>query len=877
MSHAPEKSFWKRIPRKWLFLFLYALLVCVSNAWRHHHPYERPLAEDQRKAEVREFDADTRGGDPICEPTGRDIRMAYRDIPADRAGAPTLVLLHGTPGDSRKIMPLVDALRGKFRLIAPDLPGNGGSEHEIADYSNECAAHETLDLLDKLGVKQAHLLGFGMGGGVALELSHLAPARVKSLSLVSSVGSQEFDLMGNHLVNKIVYTFQLAGFKVFKDLIPHFGALDGMTVNKSYARTLWESDLTPLKEYTRDLKAPLLLAHGDDDWLVAPDTARYAKELAPHAETLFVPGGHGVFLTEAALHAPAIAGFVEKAEAGLAPLPGPHAGESPLPKPPVAQGSRHWVLMLIILLCTLVAEDPTCLATGLLVGLGLIDFWSGTAACLTGIFIGDLFLYLVGRLLGRAALTKAPFKWFISEYEVDRMSKHFGSTKGMMVIVTSRFIPGSRVPTFVSAGIMKLNPAKLGMLFFIAAALWTPPLVLFAEKTGDTVMERFQKLHHLAGWIAAGLLLAIFVTFHFVVPAFTWKGRRQLLAKVRGWTNHALMPGFVIGVPGALHALGLWIRHRGAGVYAAANPTLGRLGGASGESKSGLLAPFAADPAVVPFEKIPAGGSPAERAEAALDFATRRGLAYPLVLKPDGAESGTGVFMAKNEERLRAWFAAFKDDAFVQPHCPGREYEIVWHRAPGETTGRILAVVEKLRTTVTGDGKHNLEHLVWAGDESLDHAELFVRLNAGREDSIPAAGEVITLSDSGSLAKGARVSLRHGLADASAANEALNTLAGRHPGVHWLRLDVRAKSDEDFAAAKDWRITEIEGAGKYSSLLRDPNLRPADAQLRIARQRSACFATGAVNIARSASRRKPSAFDLLATWSEAREISEPRV
>jgi pimeloyl-ACP methyl ester carboxylesterase/membrane protein DedA with SNARE-associated domain len=877
MSHAPEKSFWKRIPRKWLFLFLYALLVCASNAWRDHHPYVLPLAPDQKSEQIREFNSTTKDGEPTCDPTGRDIRIAYRDIAANRADAPTLVLLHGTPGDSRNILSLSEALRGKFRLIVPDLPGHGASEHTIADYSIECAARETLDLLDKLGVKKAHVLGFGMGGGTALEMSHLAPERVKSLALVSSIGSQEFDLMGNHLVNKIVYTFQMAGFKVFKDFIPHFGALDGMTLNKSYAHTVWESDLTPLKEHTRKWKGPLLLAHGEEDWSVAPDTARYAKELAPHAETLFVAGGHDVFIKEANRHAPAIAVFVDKAEAGQAAVAAPTVGESPMPKPPVAQGSRHWVLMAIILCCTLVAEDPTCLATGLLVGTGLIDFWSGTAACLVGIFVGDLFLYLVGRVLGRAALTKAPFKWFISEYDVDRMSTRFGSTKGMAVIVTSRFIPGSRVPTFVAAGIMKLNPAKLGLLFFIAAALWTPPLVWFAMKTGDTVMERFQKLHHLAGWIAAGLLLAIFVIFHFVVPSFTWIGRRHLLAKMRGLTNHALMPGWLLCLPGSLHAFGLWIRHRSAGIYAAANPTLGRLGGASGESKAALLAPFAGDASVVPSEKVPAGASPEDRAGTALTLLAKRGATFPVVLKPDGAENGIGVFVAENEARLRAWFSAFKDDALVQPRCSGREYEVVWHRAPGETTGRILAVVEKLRTHVTGDGKHRLEHLVWAGDESLDHAELFVRLNAGKEDSIPAAGEVVTLSESGSLAKGARVSLRHGLADAPAANEALNALAERHPGVHWLRLDIFSESDETFAAAKDWNITEIEGAGKYSSLLRDPNIRPADAHLRLARQRAACFAAGAANVARSANHRKPSAFDLLATWSEARETREPRL
>lgn len=874
MSHSPEKSFWSRIPRKWLLLALYLTLVFASNAWRNARPYEEPMDGGRHPVSVREFDATAdSAGNPVCEPTGRELRLAVRDIPADDPAAPAVLLLHGTPGAGDRLLPLAEGLKGRYRLLIPDLPGAGASPREVEDYSILCSAYAMRDLLDRSGVKKAHVVGVGLGGGVALELSRLEPKRVISLSLLASVGAQEFDLMGNHLVNKIVYFFHLGAFKVLDDFTPHFGLIDRLPMNKAYARTLCDSDLTPLRDLTRDWKGPLLLEHATEDWLVTADTARYAKELAPHAVTLFVPGGHDEFTTHGAKHAAEVLDFLKKADAGEAPVAKARATDEPAPKPPVAHGSRHWVLMLIILVCTLVAEDPTCLATGLLVGMGLIDFWSGTAACLVGIFIGDLFLYLVGRVLGRAALRKAPLKWFISEYEVDRMSTRFGSTRGMAVIVTSRFIPGSRVPTFVSAGIMKLNPAKLGFLFFIAAALWTPPLVWFARTTGDTVMEKFQKLHHLAGWIAAGLLLAIFVFFHFILPAFTWRGRRQLLAKTRLWANHALMPGWLLGLPGALHEIALWIRHRGP-AYAAANPTLGRLGGAAGESKSALLAPFADAPETAPFLKIPAGAPPAERAEAALRFAA--GVGFPLALKPDGAEAGVGVFKAADEARLRAWFEAFSEDALVQPWCEGREYEVVWHRRPGEDAGRILGVVEKQRTAVTGDGVHSLEHLVWAGDASLDHAELFVRLNAGREDSVPAAGEKIVLCDIGSIAKGARVCLRHGLAEAPAANAALDRFAARLPGAHWLRLDIRAESDEAFAAAKGWRVTEVEGAGKLSSLLRDPDLRPADAHLRLARQREACAAAGAANIASHAARR-PSASDLLATWSEARETQEPRL
>lgn len=872
MTHAHDKSFWKRLPRKWLFLLLYVALVFASNTWRQHHPVGTALREGQESVKVREFDADTVAGEPVCEPTGHDIDIAFRDIPADRADAPTLLLIHGTPGDSRKLAPLVEALRGKVRLLVPDLPGNGGSTHEITDYSIECAAHEMFDLLDKRGVKETHVLGFGMGGGVALEMSNQAPKRLKSLSLVSSIDAQEFDLMGNHFVNHLVYSFQMGAVKVAKDFIPHFGLLDGLTLNKAYARTLWESDLTPLKQYTRDWKGPLLLAHGLEDWEVAPDTARYAKELAPHAETIFEHGGHRLFLDRAKEFAPKIADFVNRAEAGTAYIAPPAPSDAPMPKPPMAEGSRHWVLLGIILACTLVAEDPTCLATGLLVGAGLVDFWSGTAACLVGIFAGDLFLYVLGRLLGRAALSKAPLKWFISEYDVDRMSAKFGSTKGMAVIVSSRFIPGSRVPTFVAAGLMKLNPAKLGALFFIAAALWTPPLVLIGKHVGPTVMEEFQKYHHQAGLIVIGLLVGIFIFFHYIMPAFTWAGRRSLLAKGRRLTNRSSMPDWRLGLPGFFHRIALSAKHGSPAIYAAANPGLGHLGGVSGEEKSLLLAPFAGHALVAPFARIPAGDRDA-RITALAELVRAGTLAYPLVLKPDEGEKGVGVRIVTNDEESAKWFGEFKVDTLAQPFVKGREYEVLWSRAPKASEGAILAVVEKVRVSVQGDGKHTLERLILASDTALDNADTFVRLNAGREDSVPPAGECVTLSEIGSVAKGARVSVRHGLTEAAGANAAINALVATVPGITWMRLDVRSESDEAFAAGR-FTVTEVEGAGRISSALRDPDIRTADVLAMLAKQRTAAYEAGAAMVAADPRTRRPGWLDILATGSESSSIRE---
>ena len=50
-------------------------------------------------------------------------------------------------------------------------------------------------------------IGQGLGGVAALELARAHPDRVRSLALVSAPGAQEFEMMGNPLVNKLVYGF----------------------------------------------------------------------------------------------------------------------------------------------------------------------------------------------------------------------------------------------------------------------------------------------------------------------------------------------------------------------------------------------------------------------------------------------------------------------------------------------------------------------------------------------------------------------------------------------------------------------------------------------------------------------------------------------
>lgn len=111
-------------------------------------------------------------------------------------GGGTVLLIHGSgPGVSayanwRLTLP---ALRGRFRVIAPDIVGFGYTERDESRYNMSDWTAHALGVLDALGVQRAHVVGNSFGGTLALSLAIHHPQRVRKLALMGSVGTA-FDI-----------------------------------------------------------------------------------------------------------------------------------------------------------------------------------------------------------------------------------------------------------------------------------------------------------------------------------------------------------------------------------------------------------------------------------------------------------------------------------------------------------------------------------------------------------------------------------------------------------------------------------------------------------------------------------------------------------
>ncbi|MFM7240878.1 MAG: alpha/beta fold hydrolase [Opitutia bacterium] len=857
-----------RIPGKWKAIFVYLVLLVLSAKFPFFSAIER--FAPGTPVQVPAFDlvggkvVRTERKIPLrARLHGVEVREeAGQSYPVSRFRPTVVVYLHRIPWDdhgSRLCEEL--AKNPRVSVIEPFLPGFHTSSGEVPSHSMETNAAVVAALIEHYGIKDYHVIGQGLGGVAALELARAHPGRVRSLSLVSAPGAQEFEMMGNPLVNKLVYGFHGAFFWGVSRLTPNFGAADLLPWDRDYAKTVFDTDLSDSKKTLREWRKPLYLLHGEDDWVTAVDAARYTAQLVPQAKLEIQPGGRDAAFADVPATAAKLGAFLLEAEqAPVAPAAAP-ASDPPVP---TAQGARYWILMLIIVLCCLVAEDPTCLATGLLVGMGLIDFWSGAMACTVSIFIGDVALYSVGRFFGKQALTRAPLKWLLKPHQLDQWAGWFSTPRGMFVVVSSRFVPASRVPTFITAGILRLSPLRLGMLLFLAALVWTPVLMLIGLRWGPVIIEKLNEYHRIAGWIVVGMLLLLYFSTHWLLPALTWRGRRQLVMKVRNLLQPSLWPAAILYLPVRLAVLYHSIRCRSLTAFASANPAFGRIGGFIGDAKSLLLRPFQRDSRCCPTLALAQEDAVAERLKEAQAFAVCHG--YPLVFKPEVAEDGAGLRIVRDGAHLERLVAGAREDFLLQRFIPGLEFEVVWRRNPGKDDGRIMAIVQKQDVVVRGDGEQTLEELIWLDEVAVSRGELYQRCHSRELNNVVPAGRLVTLNLTGSYGHGARCVHRHDLNTAEL-TAAVTAFAKRFPGLHFARFDLRASGEADLKAGR-FICTEVGGCCHVSSLVRDGSLRFSRSYAAVWRQLKACVEAGRYNLNQSV--RPVPLEELMARWSQAR-------
>ncbi len=137
----------------------------------------------------------------------------------ERGRGTPLLLIHGLGSSGADWAFQVRALEGRFRVIVPDLPGCGHSSAlrdgcSIAGFSASLWA-----LLDRLEIGQPNIVGYSLGGAVALEMALQRPESVPRLGLVNSLASYRIDSLEKWLEARMpVLLLQLFGMRLMARL-----------------------------------------------------------------------------------------------------------------------------------------------------------------------------------------------------------------------------------------------------------------------------------------------------------------------------------------------------------------------------------------------------------------------------------------------------------------------------------------------------------------------------------------------------------------------------------------------------------------------------------------------------------------------------------
>ena len=236
-------------------------------------------------------------------------------VPFWQAGTgPAVLMMHGFADSKETWLGVIPALSRRYTLIIPDLPGYGDATcSDPSQTSVEGLADVMLKLLDRLGRRRVHLIGSSMGGGVALRMAADAPQRIKTLTLLCTLGPMvELSKMGKMLGEgrNILLPESRREWDEMMDTIfvrrpppLRLGQVCAFMAAKHVAaRSRFTAQFDAMMGVAADyglehdwscLETPTLLVHGESDKIIHCATSVSLAEALPNAELMLLENvGH---------------------------------------------------------------------------------------------------------------------------------------------------------------------------------------------------------------------------------------------------------------------------------------------------------------------------------------------------------------------------------------------------------------------------------------------------------------------------------------------------------------------------------------------------------------------------------------------------------
>ncbi len=241
-----------------------------------------------------------------------------------------LVMIHGYTDNLNLWYNQVTAFSEQYQLLTYDVRGFGKTEVSKADYSMGLFAEDLRALLEALGIESACVLGYSMGGRIALEFALAYPEMTTGLILANSgIGETPSQEMQERR-QVVVGLLQQGDIEVISELMTEASFSPGLKdrnppAYEKYKSIKMQNDPS---EYLAIMQAivaaidspadfgslhcPTLIIAGDSDGFMDVRVGEAMREAIPDAEMHVLPTGHAAAIEEPEAFNRLVLGFLER-------------------------------------------------------------------------------------------------------------------------------------------------------------------------------------------------------------------------------------------------------------------------------------------------------------------------------------------------------------------------------------------------------------------------------------------------------------------------------------------------------------------------------------------------------------------------------------
>lgn len=222
---------------------------------------------------------------------------------------PPVVFINGLTMDVNGWLLQVEPFGRKYRVLRYDCRGQGASDKPDGEYSQELHAEDLKNLLDKLEIPRAHLIGLSNGGMIAQHFALRYPEKTGALVLVDTCS--HVDTILELIITSWIKSAEAGGSGLRYDVaLPYLFSesfakmnLDKMRASKEMNLAINPAESTirlakasirhDLRDRVAEIKAPTLIISGDEDILVPPKYSRILREKIKNSTLVTLKGcGH---------------------------------------------------------------------------------------------------------------------------------------------------------------------------------------------------------------------------------------------------------------------------------------------------------------------------------------------------------------------------------------------------------------------------------------------------------------------------------------------------------------------------------------------------------------------------------------------------------